>query len=102
MIFIKYKTQSNLIKTDKSNVLNKTNKIEIDQIFNSYNLIFISICLFIRKPGRASLQSSSQTNHNSNISLAACELLYNVGYRNLIWVQGDLETAKEEVNVFPM
>uniref|UniRef100_A0A2P2M0M0 Rhodanese-like domain-containing protein 11ic isoform X1 n=2 Tax=Rhizophora mucronata TaxID=61149 RepID=A0A2P2M0M0_RHIMU len=29
-------------------------------------------------------------------SLAACELLYNAGYRNLFWVQGGLEAAKEE------
>ncbi|KAJ4712453.1 Rhodanese-like domain-containing protein chloroplastic-like [Melia azedarach] len=29
-------------------------------------------------------------------SLAACELLYNAGYRNLFWVQGGLETAEEE------
>ncbi|KAJ0106341.1 hypothetical protein Patl1_18179 [Pistacia atlantica] len=36
------------------------------------------------------------TNHNSDRSLAACELLYNAGYRNLFWVQGGLETAEEE------
>lgn len=30
-------------------------------------------------------------------SLAACELLYNAGYRNLFWVQGGLEAAEEEV-----
>ncbi|XP_044486139.1 rhodanese-like domain-containing protein 11, chloroplastic isoform X1 [Mangifera indica] len=29
-------------------------------------------------------------------SLAACELLYDAGYRNLFWVQGGLETAEEE------
>ncbi|XP_077250572.1 rhodanese/Cell cycle control phosphatase superfamily protein [Tasmannia lanceolata] len=29
-------------------------------------------------------------------SLAACEQLYNAGYRNLFWVQGGLETAEEE------
>ncbi|XP_031103135.1 rhodanese-like domain-containing protein 11, chloroplastic isoform X1 [Ipomoea triloba] len=29
-------------------------------------------------------------------SLAACELLYNAGYRNLFWVQGGLENAEEE------
>ncbi|KAI4336239.1 hypothetical protein L6164_014788 [Bauhinia variegata] len=29
-------------------------------------------------------------------SLAACELLYNAGYRNLFWVQGGLEAAEEE------
>ncbi|GKV25258.1 hypothetical protein SLEP1_g34720 [Rubroshorea leprosula] len=29
-------------------------------------------------------------------SLAACELLYNSGYRNLFWVQGGLEAAEEE------
>ncbi|KAF3436749.1 hypothetical protein FNV43_RR19498 [Rhamnella rubrinervis] len=29
-------------------------------------------------------------------SLAACELLYNGGYRNLFWVQGGLESAEEE------
>ncbi|KAI4326748.1 hypothetical protein MLD38_032027 [Melastoma candidum] len=29
-------------------------------------------------------------------SLAACELLYNTGYRNLFWVQGGLEAAEEE------
>ncbi|KAG8652626.1 hypothetical protein MANES_06G111900v8 [Manihot esculenta] len=35
-------------------------------------------------------------------SLAACELLYNAGYRNLFWVQGGLETSEEEVYRFPM
>ena len=30
-------------------------------------------------------------------SLAACELLYNAGYKNLFWVQGGLEAADEEV-----
>lgn len=29
-------------------------------------------------------------------SLAACEALYNAGYRNLFWVQGGLEAAEEE------
>ncbi|GMN58586.1 hypothetical protein TIFTF001_027675 [Ficus carica] len=29
-------------------------------------------------------------------SLAACELLYNAGYKNLFWVQGGLESADEE------
>ncbi|XP_028087293.1 rhodanese-like domain-containing protein 11, chloroplastic [Camellia sinensis] len=29
-------------------------------------------------------------------SLAACELLYNAGYRNLFWIQGGLEAAEEE------
>ncbi|KAD5507827.1 hypothetical protein E3N88_15530 [Mikania micrantha] len=29
-------------------------------------------------------------------SLAACELLYNAGFRNLFWVQGGLEAAEEE------
>ncbi|CAM8938246.1 unnamed protein product [Rhodiola kirilowii] len=29
-------------------------------------------------------------------SLAACEILYNAGYRNLFWVQGGLEAAEEE------
>nr|XP_043636600.1 rhodanese-like domain-containing protein 11, chloroplastic [Erigeron canadensis] len=29
-------------------------------------------------------------------SLAACEQLYNAGYRNLFWVQGGLEAAEEE------
>ncbi|XWS51320.1 hypothetical protein CRYUN_Cryun12cG0166900 [Craigia yunnanensis] len=29
-------------------------------------------------------------------SLAACELLYNAGYRNLFWIQGVLEAAEEE------
>ncbi|KAK9278499.1 hypothetical protein L1049_028065 [Liquidambar formosana] len=29
-------------------------------------------------------------------SLAACEVLYNAGYRNLFWVQGGLESAEEE------
>ncbi|XP_065874471.1 rhodanese-like domain-containing protein 11, chloroplastic [Euphorbia lathyris] len=29
-------------------------------------------------------------------SLAACEMLYNAGYRNLFWVQGGLEAAEEE------
>ncbi|KAK9073553.1 hypothetical protein SSX86_007877 [Deinandra increscens subsp. villosa] len=29
-------------------------------------------------------------------SLAACELLYNAGYRNLFWVQGGLEASEEE------
>ncbi|XP_027168136.1 rhodanese-like domain-containing protein 11, chloroplastic [Coffea eugenioides] len=29
-------------------------------------------------------------------SLAACELLYNAGYRNLFWVQEGLEAAEEE------
>lgn len=29
-------------------------------------------------------------------SLAACELLYNAGYKNLFWVQGGLEAAQEE------
>ena len=33
-------------------------------------------------------------------SLAACELLYNAGYRSLFWVQGGLESAEEEVFVF--
>ncbi|XP_044486140.1 rhodanese-like domain-containing protein 11, chloroplastic isoform X2 [Mangifera indica] len=31
-------------------------------------------------------------------SLAACELLYDAGYRNLFWVQGGLETAEEELD----
>uniref|UniRef100_A0A7N2LAK3 Rhodanese domain-containing protein n=1 Tax=Quercus lobata TaxID=97700 RepID=A0A7N2LAK3_QUELO len=31
-----------------------------------------------------------------NKSLAACELLYNAGYKNLFWVQGGLEAAEEE------
>lgn len=35
-------------------------------------------------------------------SLAACELLYNAGYRNLFWVQGGLEAAEEEVFLFSM
>ncbi|CAA6668022.1 unnamed protein product [Spirodela intermedia] len=30
------------------------------------------------------------------LSIAACEQLYNAGYRNLFWVQGGLETAEEE------
>ncbi|KAK7822575.1 rhodanese-like domain-containing protein 11 [Quercus suber] len=30
------------------------------------------------------------------LSLAACELLYNAGYKNLFWVQGGLEAAEEE------
>lgn len=30
-------------------------------------------------------------------SLAACEQLYNAGYRNLFWVQGGLEAAEDEV-----
>ena len=29
-------------------------------------------------------------------SLAACELLYNAGYRNLFWIQGGLDAAEEE------
>lgn len=29
-------------------------------------------------------------------SIAACELLYNSGYKNLFWVQGGLEAAEEE------
>ncbi|GAB4860597.1 Rhodanese-like domain-containing protein 11, chloroplastic [Ancistrocladus abbreviatus] len=29
-------------------------------------------------------------------SLAACELLYSAGYKNLFWVQGGLEAAEEE------
>ncbi|GKD14827.1 rhodanese-like domain-containing protein 11, chloroplastic, partial [Tanacetum coccineum] len=29
-------------------------------------------------------------------SLAACEQLYNAGYRNLFWVRGGLEAAEEE------
>ncbi|XP_022987244.1 rhodanese-like domain-containing protein 11, chloroplastic isoform X2 [Cucurbita maxima] len=29
-------------------------------------------------------------------SLAACELLYNAGYKNLFWVQGGLDAAEEE------
>ncbi|XP_057425310.1 rhodanese-like domain-containing protein 11, chloroplastic [Lotus japonicus] len=29
-------------------------------------------------------------------SLAACELLYNAGYKNLFWVQGGLEAAEDE------
>ncbi|GMH01221.1 hypothetical protein Nepgr_003060 [Nepenthes gracilis] len=29
-------------------------------------------------------------------SLAACELLYNAGYKSLFWVQGGLEAAEEE------
>lgn len=29
-------------------------------------------------------------------SLAACEQLYNAGYRNLFWIQGGLEAAEEE------
>ncbi|RZC08053.1 Rhodanese-like domain-containing protein 11, chloroplastic isoform B [Glycine soja] len=29
-------------------------------------------------------------------SLAACELLYNAGYKNLFWVQGGYEAAEEE------
>nr|XP_010929930.1 rhodanese-like domain-containing protein 11, chloroplastic isoform X2 [Elaeis guineensis] len=29
-------------------------------------------------------------------SLAACELLYNAGFRNLFWVQGGLEAAEDE------
>lgn len=39
---------------------------------------------------------------NIHRSLAACELLYNAGYRNLFWVQGGLETSEEEVYRFPM
>ena len=35
--------------------------------------------------------------HSSGRSLAACELLYNAGYRNLFWIQGGLEAAEEEV-----
>ncbi|XP_038880013.1 rhodanese-like domain-containing protein 11, chloroplastic isoform X2 [Benincasa hispida] len=31
-------------------------------------------------------------------SLAACELLYNAGYRNLFWVQGGLDAAEEELD----
>lgn len=53
-------------------------------------------------PLRQYVVFASLTNHNSDRSLAACELLYNAGYRNLFWVQGGLETAEEEVNVFPM
>ncbi|KAG6686383.1 hypothetical protein I3842_11G015400 [Carya illinoinensis] len=34
--------------------------------------------------------------HYTGRSLAACELLYNAGYRNLFWVQGGLEAAEEE------
>lgn len=34
-------------------------------------------------------------------SLAACEILYNAGYRNLFWVQGGLEAAEEEVRYYP-
>ncbi|PRQ44072.1 putative Rhodanese-like domain-containing protein [Rosa chinensis] len=30
-------------------------------------------------------------------SIAACEVLYNAGYRNPFWVQGGLETAEDEV-----
>jgi uncharacterized protein involved in tolerance to divalent cations len=30
-------------------------------------------------------------------SLAACEQLYNAGFKNLFWVQGGLEAAEEEV-----
>jgi len=30
-------------------------------------------------------------------SLAACEQLYNAGFRNLFWVQGGLEAAEDEV-----
>ncbi|KAM1032231.1 hypothetical protein ACFX15_035233 [Malus domestica] len=29
-------------------------------------------------------------------SLAACEQLYNAGYKNLFWVQGGLEAVEEE------
>lgn len=29
-------------------------------------------------------------------SLAACELLYNAGYKNLFWVQGGYEAAEGE------
>ncbi|CAI9112806.1 OLC1v1013298C1 [Oldenlandia corymbosa var. corymbosa] len=29
-------------------------------------------------------------------SLAACELLYNAGYKNIFWIQGGLEAAEEE------
>ncbi|KAF7838234.1 rhodanese-like domain-containing protein 11, chloroplastic isoform X1 [Senna tora] len=29
-------------------------------------------------------------------SLAACEILYNAGYKNLFWVQGGLEAAEDE------
>lgn len=39
--------------------------------------------------------------HLNNIfgrSLAACELLYNAGYKNLFWVQGGLDSAEEEVS----
>lgn len=35
--------------------------------------------------------------HLSIRSLAACEQLYNAGYKNLFWVQGGLEAAEEEV-----
>lgn len=34
-------------------------------------------------------------------SLAACELLYNAGYKNLFWVQGGLEAAEDEA-CFPI
>ncbi|KAH1246157.1 Rhodanese-like domain-containing protein 11, chloroplastic [Glycine max] len=32
-------------------------------------------------------------------SLAACELLYNAGYKNLFWVQGGYEAAEEEAKL---
>ncbi|XP_047317835.1 rhodanese-like domain-containing protein 11, chloroplastic isoform X2 [Impatiens glandulifera] len=32
----------------------------------------------------------------TDLSLAACELLYNSGYKNLLWIQGGLEAAEEE------
>ncbi|PWA65320.1 rhodanese-like domain-containing protein 11, chloroplastic [Artemisia annua] len=35
-------------------------------------------------------------------SLAACEQLYNAGYRNLFWVQGGLEAAEEEGSYAPI
>ncbi|GJN21489.1 hypothetical protein PR202_gb08969 [Eleusine coracana subsp. coracana] len=32
----------------------------------------------------------------TDLSLAACEQLYNAGFENLFWVQGGLEAAEEE------
>ncbi|KAL6973130.1 hypothetical protein U1Q18_027309 [Sarracenia purpurea var. burkii] len=40
--------------------------------------------------------SRKVTNFMMGRSLAACELLYNAGYRNLFWIQGGLEAAEEE------
>nr|CAD1836346.1 unnamed protein product [Ananas comosus var. bracteatus] len=43
-------------------------------------------------------QSRAQTRrvHHNLKSLAACEQLYNAGFRNLFWIQGGLEAAEEE------